>query len=112
MNYSEIFGDIKISSKFKVIAKLKHDDEINKNIESIVGIEYENCCFALRVTGSDRNLSKYINKDIYYPHLTEAWDNIIQIENKGRINFEFELKGFNSSPNKINRLLNNSLFNY
>lgn len=112
MNYSEIFGDIKISSKFKVIAKLKHDDEINKNIESIVGIEYENCCFALRVTGSDRNLSKYINKDIYYPHLAEAWDNIIQIENKGRINFEFELKGFNSSPNKINRLLNNSLFNY
>lgn len=112
MSYSEIFGDIRLSSKFKFIAKLKHDDEINKNIESIVGIEYENCCFALRMTGSDRNLSKYINKDIYYPHLAEAWDNIIQIENKGRINFEFELKGFNSSTNKINRLLNNSLFNY
>ena len=112
MNYSEIFGDIRLSSQFKFIAKLKYDDEINKNIESIVGIEYENCCFALRMTGSDRNLSKYINKDIYYPHLAEAWDNIIQIENKGRINFEFELKGFNSSSNKINRLLNNSLFNY
>ena len=112
MNYSEVFGDIYLNSKFKFIAKLKRDNEINKNIESIVGVEYENCCFALRITGSDKNLSRYSNKEIYYPYLAEAWDNIIQIENKGRVNFEFELKGFNSSSNKINRLLNNSLFNY
>jgi hypothetical protein len=37
---------------------------------------------------------------------------MIQIESKGRINFEFELKGLNSSFDKINRFLNNSLFNY
>jgi hypothetical protein len=49
---------------------------------------------------------------IYYTNLADAWDNIIQIENKSRINFEFELKGFNSSLKKVNRLLNNSLLNY
>jgi len=81
-------------------------------LKGVVGFEYENCCFAFRVTGSDKNLSRYSNKEIYYPYLDEAWDNIIEIENKGRVNFEFELKGFNSSSNKINRLLNNSLFNY
>jgi len=37
---------------------------------------------------------------------------MIEIENKGRINFEFELKGLNSSFDKVNRLFNNSLFNY
>ena len=114
MNYSELFANISINSNYKFIARLKRDTETNKNIESVVGFEYENCCFALRLTGSDKNLSKYVmhKEKIYYPNLADAWDNIIQIENKSRINFEFELKGFNSSFKKVNRLLNNSLLNY
>jgi hypothetical protein len=68
---------------------------------------------ALRITGSDRNLSRYIlNEEILYPHLEDAWDNMIDIESKGRINFEFELKGLNSSFDKVNKLFNNSIFNY
>ena len=47
-----------------------------------------------------------------YTYLNDAWDNIIRIENKSRINFEFELKGFNSSINKIDKLLQNSILNY
>ena len=113
LDYLELFADINLNSSFKIIAKLKRDNEINKNVESLVGIEYENCCLALRITGTDRNLSRYIlNQQILYPHLADAWDNMIQIESKGRINFEFELKGLNSSFDKINRFLNNSLFNY
>ena len=113
MNYSEVFADISLNSNFKLITKLKRDNENNKNIESLIGIEYENCCVALRITGTDRNLSRYIlNQEILYPHLGDAWDNIIEIESKGRINFEFELKGLNSSFDKVNRLFNNSLFNY
>ncbi len=113
LDYLELFADINLNSSFKIIAKLKRDNEINKNVESLVGIEYANCCLALRITGTDRNLSRYIlNQEILYPHLADAWDNMIQIESKGRINFEFELKGLNSSFDKINRFLNNSLFNY
>ena len=113
MNYSEVFADISLNSNFKLITKLKRDNENNKNIESLIGIEYENCCVALRISGTDRNLSRYIlNQEILYPHLGDAWDNIIEIESKGRINFEFELKGLNSSFDKVNRLFNNSLFNY
>ncbi len=114
LDYSEIFTNINLSARFKFIDRLKKDNDTNTNIESLVGFEYENCCFAFRLTGSDKNLSKYeINKArIYYPNLADAWDNIIKIENKSRINFEFELKGFNASYKKMNRLLNNSLFNY
>jgi len=113
MDYTEVFTDIDLNPNFKLIAKLKRDNENNKNVESLVGIEYENCCVALRITGTDRNLSRYIlNQEILYPHLGDAWDNMIEIENKGRINFEFELKGLNSSFDKVNRLFNNSLFNY
>ena len=113
MDYTEVFANIDLNPNLKLIAKLKRDNENNKNVESLVGIEYENCCVALRITGTDRNLSRYIlNQEILYPHLGDAWDNMIEIENKGRINFEFELKGLNSSFDKVNRLFNNSLFNY
>ena len=112
MNYSEIFTDIAISPSFKLIAKLKRDDENNQNISSIIGIEYENCCLALRITSTDKNLSRYLlNQEILFPHLGGAWDNMIEIESKSRINFEFELKGLNSSFDKVNKLMNNSLFN-
>lgn len=112
MNYSEVFADININRNLKLIAKLKRDSEFNQNIESIIGIEYQNCCVALRITGTDKNLSSYIlNQEILYPHLSDAWDNMIEIESKGRINFEFELKGLNSSFDKVNKLINNSLFN-
>ena len=113
MDYSEIFADIDINSNFKFIAKLKRDNNTNQNIESLVGIEYENCCLALRVTGSDRNFSRFLAKEeILYPTLADAWDNVIDIESKSRINFEFELKGLNSSFDKMNKLFKNSLFNY
>ena len=113
MDYSEFFTDINLNSNFKFIAKLKRDNKTSQNIESLVGIEYENCCLALRVTGSDRNFSRFlVNEEILYPTLADAWDNVIDIESKSRINFEFELKGLNSSFDKMNKLFRQSLFNY
>ena len=113
MDYSEFFADININTNFKFIAKLNRDNSNNKNIETRFGIQYENCCLALRITSSDKNFSKFlIKEEIKYQHLRDAWDNIIDIESKSRINFEFELKGLNSSFNKLNKLFNNSLFNY
>ncbi|MBU28402.1 MAG: hypothetical protein CMD30_03445 [Flavobacteriales bacterium] len=113
MDYSEFFADIDLNPNFKFMAKLKRDNNTNQIIESLLGIEYENCCWALRITGSDRNFSRFLVKEeILYPTLADAWDNIIEIESKGRINFEFELKGLNSSFEKVGKLFNNSLFNY
>ena len=113
MNYSEFFADIDLNPNFKFIAKLKRDNNTSQNIESLLGIEYENCCLALRITGSDRNFSRFLVKEeILYPTLADAWDNAIDIESKSRINFEFEFKGLNSSFEKMNKLFKNSLFNY
>ena len=113
LNYSEIFTAINLKNGFKIIGKLQQDDEYDIKVESMLGIEYENCCVAFRVMASDKNLTKY--NDLYnssYTYLNDAWDNMINIENKSRINFEFELKGFNSSINKIDKLLQNSILNY
>ena len=113
LNYSEIFTSINLRKGFKIIGKLLQDHEYNIKVESMFGVEYENCCIAFRVMASDKNLSKYNDlSNSSYTYLNDAWDNMINIENKSRINFEFELKGFNSSINKIDKLLNNSILNY
>ena len=114
LDYSEFYADLKIKDNLSFIAKFKRDDESSSKIESVFGLGYENCCFVFRITSSDKNLSKYLpilesNPQMY---LNNTWDNIIRIENKSRINFQFEFKGLNSSFKKINRLMNNSIFNY
>ena len=114
LDYSEFYADLKIRSNLSLIAKFKRDDESTSKIESVFGLGYENCCFIFRVTTSDKNLSKYlpILESDSYMYLNDAWDNIIRIENKSRVNFQFEFKGLNSSFEKISRLMNNSIFNY
>ena len=114
LDYSEFYADLKIKDNISFIAKFKRDDESSSKIESVFGLGYENCCFVFRITSSDKNLSKYLpilesNSQMY---LNNTWGNIIRIENKSRINFQFEFKGLNSSFEKINRLMNNSIFNY
>ena len=114
LDYSEFFADLELKNNFSLIAKFKRDDESGTKIESIFGVGYENCCVALSVTASDRNLSKYLDglESDSYAYLNDAWDNIISIENKSRINFEFQLKGLNSTFEKVGRLMNNSILNY
>jgi hypothetical protein len=114
LDYSEFFTDLMINENFSLVARFKRDDENNSKIESAIGIGYENCCFKFSITASDKNLSKYLlGQDLNsFTYLNEAWDNIIRIENKSRVNFQFQLKGLNSSINKVGRLLNNSIFDY
>ena len=114
LDYSEFFVDFKIKDNLSIIAKFKRDDDLNESIESSFGIGYENCCFAFRIVASDKNLSRYLDgyKSETFNYLKEAWDNIIKIENKSRINFEFELKGLNSSFEKVSRFINNSILDY
>ncbi len=114
LDYSEFYTNFKLNDSFSLIAKLKRDDENNTKIESSFGIGYENCCFIFSLTASDKNLSKYLTgiDSNSYTYLNEAWDNIIRIENKSRLNFQFQLKGLNSSLSKVGRLFDNTIFNY
>ncbi len=113
-DYSEIYGDIKLNTNFRIIGKFIKDHEFDEKVESVFGLSYENCCISLRLTSSDKNLSSYLieNNQNTYANLNDAWDNILRLENKSRINFQFELKGLSSSFKKFNQLMNDSLLNY
>ena len=114
LDYSEFYADLKIKDNLSIIAKLKRDDDSSTKIESVFGLGYENCCFVFRLTTSDKNLSKYlpILESNSYMYLNDAWDNIIEVENKSRVNLQFEFKGLNSSFKKIGRMMDNSILNY
>ena len=112
LSYSEAYANFNINNNISLIAQIKNDDDLNRKIESVFGIGYENCCLKLKITASDRSYSRYLEgfEDNTYVYLNEAWDNIISIEDKGRLNFSFELKGLNSSFEKMYKLMNNSIF--
>ena len=103
---------INISEKFKFIAKIKRDNKYDKNIETVAGFGYENCCFAASLTASKRTLIRFndinISNNMF---LNELWDNIIETENKSRINISFQLKGFNSTKRGFKRYIQNSILN-
>ena len=43
--------------------------------------------------------------------LNELWDNIIESENKSRINISFQLKGFNNNKKSFKKYIQNSILN-
>ena len=113
LNYAEISIDHNISGGYKLIGGISKDIESKKNLESYFGIGFENCCLAFKVFASDKRLSKYdlINFTSLSGSLSN-WEEMITIENKSRINFEFELKGLTGgNNNKRNRFFSNAFSN-
>ena len=84
-----------------------------KNLESYFGFGFENCCLAFKIYASDKRLSKYNLFDFQSANFnTKNWEKMISVENKSRINFEFELKGLTGgNNNKRNRFFSNAFSN-
>ena len=70
--------------------------------------DYQNINFA-----SDKRLSKYQFSELSPSESgIEAWEQMISVENKSRINFEFELKGITSSRTQLNKFFSNTFANF
>ena len=113
LDLTEFFIDVPLESGFSIFALGQRDNETDKFIESRLGLGYENCCFAASLTASKRTLIRFndinISNNMF---LNELWDNIIETENKSRINISFQLKGFNENNNRgIKRYIQNSFLN-
>jgi len=84
-----------------------------KILPAIIGIGFENCCFAFKLFASDKRLSKYDFTNGAAPYANNAaWENMISVENKSRINFEFELKGITGSKTQLNKFFSNAFANF
>ena len=113
LDYSELSINHNLSDGYKLIGGISKDLKSKKNLESYFGVGYENCCVAFKIFASDKRLSKY-NLINYMPSFENLliWENMISIENKSRINFEFELKGFTGSRTQLNKFFSNAFVNF
>ena len=113
LDYVEFSIERSMSKGYKFIGGISKDLDSKKNLESYFGFGFENCCLAFKVYASDKRLSKYnlLNfQSLQFNNMD--WDKMISIENKSRINFEFELKGLTGgNNNKRNRFFSNAFSN-
>ena len=112
LDYAEFSIEKFMSNGYKFIGGISKDFDSNKNLETYFGFGYENCCLAFKLYTSDKRLSKYNLLDFHalQPHDAD-WNKMIEIENKSRINFEFELKGLTGSNKRLNSFFSNVFSN-
>ena len=112
LDYAEFSIEKFMSNGYKFIGGISKDFDSNKNLETYFGFGYENCCLAFKLYTSDKRLSKYNLIDFHalQPHDAD-WNKMIEIENKSRINFEFELKGLTGSNKRLNSFFSNVFSN-
>jgi len=101
-----IFSDL--GNNYQAFIYNSEDTITNKNMDSYIGIGYENCCVAWRILARDKRL---IDLNLMQADAQliaqESWKEMISYENKSRITFEIELKGLMSPSKRIQRLLQN-----
>ena len=112
LDYAEFSIERFMSGGYKFIGGISKDLDSKKNLESYFGFGYENCCLAFKIYASDKRLSKYNLLNFQSMQFNDAsWDKMISIENKSRINFEFELKGLTGGNERVNRFFSNAFSN-
>jgi len=112
LDYAEFSIERAMSGGYKLIGGISKDLDSKKNLESYFGFGYENCCLAFKIYASDKRLSKYNLLNFQSMQFNDAsWDKMISIENKSRINFEFELKGLTGGNKRINQFFSNAFSN-
>jgi hypothetical protein len=109
LDYAEFSLERLMPNGYKIIGGISKDLVSKKNLETYFGFGFENCCLAFKIYASDKRLSKYNFLNIQSQEFNQIyWEKMISIENKSRINFEFELKGLTGANKRINRFFSNA----
>tara|TARA_Y100001970_G_scaffold284103_1_gene400766 strand:- start:8437 stop:10701 length:2265 start_codon:yes stop_codon:yes gene_type:complete len=112
LDYAKFSIEKLMSNGYKFIGGLTKDLDSDKNLETYFGFGFENCCLAFKIYASDKRLSEYNLLDYQAMQFhDENWGKMIEIENKSRINFEFELKGFTGGNKRLNSFFSNTFSN-
>ena len=112
INFAEFSLERKIARGYRLIGGISKDLDSKKNLETYFGFGFENCCFAFKLYASDKRLSKYNLLNFQTTHFyNDDWERMISVENKSRINFDFELKGLTGGNKRLNRFFSNNFLN-
>jgi LPS-assembly protein len=82
-----------LNKNWSIVGRADHDLKNNRNLETLAGIEYQNCCWKTQLVGK-----KYLTSD------NNTYDDAIFLQ--------FELKGLGNLGNKANDFLEDKIYGY
>lgn len=82
-----------LSQQWLMVAGIDHDLKNHRNLETLLGFEYQNCCWKTRLVGR-----RYLTSD------NATYDDAIFLQ--------FELKGLGNLGNKADKFLENKIYGY
>lgn len=91
-----------LNDRWSLFSRYRYDVEQHRSVDQLVGIQYEDCCWMLRL------IYQQGLKDEFIDELT----NQPIVENDYAFILEFQLKGLGSLGNKAESLLNDSILGY
>ncbi len=98
-------GDISFSwplfGNWSTVGRANYDFTHNRELETLVGVEYNDCCYRLRLVAR-----KWIDNDLIDSV------NSLDLEEDTGIFFEFQLKGLGSIGSKVSSVLNDGIYGY
>ena len=93
---------IAVNEHWSLFARLRYDIEENHSIDDLVGLQYEGCCWMVRMLYQQRLEEQRFN----------VVDQRLDIDRDYSFIIEFQLKGLGSLGNKATRLLEDSILGY
>ncbi|WP_448546439.1 LPS-assembly protein LptD [Thalassotalea fusca] len=105
LEQASILGNIAINENWQLVARVTEDLQEKRNLESYLGLQYESCCWAVRVA--------------YHRHISSNLDDqTSSIEKRDEFDsgfmLEFVFKGLNGNMSSISTqdMFNDSIFGY
>jgi LPS-assembly protein len=90
-----------INSRWSVIARSNHDFTHGVELDTFAGLEYNDCCYRVRLLGR-----RWLRIDYGTPDFLA---NVTNDDYEPGVMFELELKGFGSMDQRISKLLDKAM---
>ncbi|MEC8429232.1 MAG: LPS-assembly protein LptD, partial [Pseudomonadota bacterium] len=90
-----------IGGNWSAVARYNHDVTNSRELETLAGLEYSDCCYRVRVVAR-----RWLDNDLH----TVIDDTLLE-EDQG-IFFEFQLRGLGGIGSKVNGVLSDGIYGY
>jgi LPS-assembly protein len=100
-----LLASVAINNKWAFVGRLTRDFQQDRNLESYLGVQYESCCWAIRIAGY-REISPNLSNANTSQNLSDDFDS--------GINIKLIIKGLDGNQSAIGtqEMFKNSMFGY
>ena len=101
LRQADISGALPLNRRWRLLARINYDLALHTPLEDLIGVEYENCCWVTRIAYQRAALAKTLDAT-----------GQPQLERDRSLVIEFQLKGLGGLGQKMETLLQESIWGY